>query len=66
MKVICPSDPTHNKFYTTAHEVHDWIVDSNGEFVEDLGCSEVSVFPDVNNEWHCTVCRDAAVFVDEE
>jgi len=66
IKAICPKNKKHNKFVTTAHEVHDWIVNEFGECVKDLGCSEISVAPDINNIWICEVCGAKAKFVEIE
>lgn len=59
--VKCPRNPFHNEFVTTVHEVHDWVVDKEGNFLEDLGCSEVVAYPDVNNTWTCKICGAKAV-----
>lgn len=45
MKIICPEYPHHSEFVTTAHEVHEWVVDQSGEFLMDRGCLEVSHKP---------------------
>ena len=58
--VRCPNNPLHDRFITTAHEIHDWVVDSKGNFVQDLGCSEVAAKPDVNNIWVCKICGEEA------
>jgi len=58
--VRCPKNPNHKKFITTAHEVHDWVVDENGEFLKDLGCSEVAAKPDTGNIWTCAICKTEA------
>lgn len=60
-KVICPVNKEHKKFTTVAHEVHDWIVDGEGNFVSDLGCVEVSVEPHESNVWYCHICGAEAV-----
>lgn len=54
----CPNNREHDQFVTTAHEVHDWVVDAEGNFIEDLGCSEVAVWPDT---WTCSICGANAV-----
>jgi len=64
MKAICPNNPDHKQFITTAHEVHDWVVDENGDFVEDLGCSEMAHDPDPCNQWTCKECGAEAIFED--
>jgi len=61
MKKVCPNNPEHNKFVTTAYEVHDWVVDGNGEFIEDRGCTDISHRPDHDNEWTCAVCGATAI-----
>lgn len=55
-RMVCPTDPTHNRFITTAHESHDWIVDGEGEFQEDLGCIDIFKGPDITNIWTCVEC----------
>ena len=64
MIAVCPKNVNHKKFITTAHEVHDWIVDEKGEFVKDLGCLEISADPDSGNIWTCEVCGTEAVVED--
>jgi len=61
MKARCPKSKKHKLFTTTAHEVHDWVVDEDGEFIEDLGCSEVAADPDPGNCWTCKVCGADAI-----
>ena len=61
MKAICPANPKHNRFITTAHEQHEWIVDETGDFVEDLGCLEVTADPDPRNCWSCQICGEEAI-----
>ena len=56
MKATCPNDPEHKKFVTTAHEVHNWVVDEEGDFLEDLGCIETAHKPDADNIWTCVAC----------
>jgi hypothetical protein len=56
MKVYCPKNKKHKQFITTAHEVHDWVVDEKGNFVGDLGCTEVAAKPDPDNFWTCMTC----------
>ena len=56
MKKVCPNDPSHKTFITTAHEVHDWVVDEEGNFIEDKGCCEVAANPHPDNIWTCATC----------
>ena len=58
---VCPNNPNDKEFYTTADEVHDWKVDGEGNFIEDLGCSEVAHSPDTNNVWTCAICEAYAI-----
>ena len=62
--VRCPNNSSHNEFVTTAHEVHDWVVDSDGNFIEDLGCSEIAASPSIDNIWRCRICGAEAIVVD--
>lgn len=48
----CPNNREHDQFVTTAHE------DAKGNIIEDLGCSEVAVWPDT---WTCCICGANAV-----
>jgi len=64
MPAVCPNNKNHKKFMTTAHEVHDWIVDEEGEFIQDLGCSEIAAKPDRGNTWTCITCKANARFED--
>lgn len=58
MKAVCPLNPDHKRFETTATEVRDWIVDENGDFLNDLeNCRpEVLSGPDPENIWTCYEC----------
>ena len=58
---ICPNNPKHKEFMTTAHEMHDWKVNGNGDFIDDMGCIEVSAKPNIDNIWTCTSCGAEAV-----
>jgi hypothetical protein len=60
MKAICPKNPKHKKFITTAHEQHEWVVNENGAFVEDIRCLSVTHLPDKNNVWICKTCGTQA------
>lgn len=58
---VCPKDLSHKEFITTAHEMHDWVVFGDGNFIEDLGCIQVSHQPNADNEWTCKTCGAPAV-----
>lgn len=61
MKATCPKNPKHKKFVTTAHEMHEWVVDEKGGFVKDKGWLEVTDNPDQDNVWTCYTCGAEAV-----
>jgi hypothetical protein len=61
MRVTCPNDPEHKEFITTAHEMHDWVVDSEGNFLRDLGCVQIDCAPDKDNIWSCNICGVDAI-----
>ena len=46
-------------------EYHDWLVNEEGEFLEDMGCGE-SGKPDQGNVWRCASCGSDAEFKDDE
>lgn len=56
MKATCPKNPAHKRFVTAAAEMHDWLVDERGEFIEDKGCTEVLHKPESSNIWECADC----------
>ena len=60
MKAICPNNPEHKRFVTTAHVVQEWVVDENGEFIEGDHVLEVTSFPDPDNIWTCKKCHAGA------
>ena len=55
-KAVCPNSPHHKEFVTVVHEMHNWLVDKNGDFIEDLGFLETSADPDSGNVWTCKEC----------
>lgn len=56
MKITCPKNKKHNKFVTTAHEMHDWVIDDRGAFIEDLGLVQVTHGPTIGNIFTCKKC----------
>lgn len=56
MNITCPKNPDHKRFSSTAHEVHDWEVDENGDFVKDMGCTETTHFPNSSDRFVCLDC----------
>jgi hypothetical protein len=62
MNFICPKDPTHKQFLTTATVTQDWLVDADGEFVKVVNdCSLVFARPDPLNQWWCAECGTDAI-----
>jgi len=62
----CPNDPTHRRFSASAHEVRGWIVDENGEWIENDGedCQQVAAGPDFYGS-QCMICGAETVFEDD-
>jgi hypothetical protein len=56
MIAVCPNNKKHKQFITTAHEMHEWVVDSSGEFIRDIKCLEVTHGPDELNTFACKTC----------
>lgn len=56
MRAVCPNDPSHKRFLTTAHVMEEWIVDSKGDFVELVGSIETTHGPSRDNLWTCAEC----------
>ena len=56
MKAECPSDPSHNTFYTTVHTVEEWKVDREGNFLALNDTLEVLKGPSREHTWECGIC----------
>lgn len=56
MQAICPNDPNHKRFSTTAHVMEEWEVDAEGNFVRTIEVLQVDHGPDPDNEWACLEC----------
>lgn len=65
MKAICPNNKEHNLFITTAHVQEEWVVDSYGNFVETIRCTDITHGPDHRNVWICKECGEPAIFFEE-
>jgi len=64
MNAVCPKNPKHNKFITTAHVMQEWIVDKEGNFIKIAkggSCLEVTHKPDFDNLWTCQICGTEAI-----
>ena len=66
MKAVCPNNPEHKRFITVAHVAEDWIVDEKGNFLDNLGCSEVVAHPLSDNIWTCADCGAEAKVKEED
>lgn len=60
MKAVCPKDPMHDKFLTTAHVMEEWKVDNAGNFLEVVESLQTDHGPDPDNEWSCAICGEKA------
>lgn len=61
LKAICPNNPNHKRFETTAHVAQSWKVDEYGNFIEELETLETTHKPDKNNIWTCLECGSEAI-----
>ena len=47
----------NKKFFVTAHVTQDWLVDENGNFIEEIdSCIETTHSPDDMDLWQCDNC----------
>jgi hypothetical protein len=62
IKATCPKDPSHDQFVTVAHVTEDWVVDSEGDFIEvhEGNQGEVVAKPHPDNTWQCLLCGTEA------
>ena len=60
-KAVCPNNPDHKEFITTAHVMDEWLVDENGDFLDTLRNLETVHGPDPQNIWTCNECGARAV-----
>lgn len=56
MQITCPKNPEHKKFLATATQLQNWVIDTDGDFIEDLGCATVLEGPDKDNGFTCQIC----------
>lgn len=52
-KRVCP-DCGNDRFNVTGIERHTWIVDGEGNFIEDDGCYDAKLADET--QWECTSC----------
>lgn len=61
---VCPKDPKHKTFLTTAHVMEEWEVDEHGNFIAVKQSLQTDHGPSPDNGWNCAVCHaDATVTV---
>lgn len=61
---VCPKCGAR-EFVTVAHVTQTWMVDENGNFLEELtSCDEVLHGPDDGNIWTCAKCGAEALIAD--
>ena len=62
MKIkVCPKDPNHNEFLTTASVNQTWKIDGEGNFLEEVSTDDTIHGPDIYNEWTCSDCGSQAI-----
>jgi hypothetical protein len=61
--MVCPKDNTHDRFIATAHVTEDWIIDSDGNYLELSAKSDCQVLhaPDEQDVWTCFICGTEAI-----
>lgn len=60
MRAVCPRNPEHNRFSTSAHVVQDWEVDAAGDFIAEIATTETTHRPSSDNSWYCLQCDPAS------
>ena len=58
---VCPNDPSHKKFITSAHVAQDWQVDEHGNWLATVETYETVAKPDRGNNWTCCICGCSAM-----
>ena len=61
INAICPNNPEHKRFTTTAHITQSWVVDEEGRFIDADSDLEVTHGPDKDNIWTCYECGEEAI-----
>lgn len=62
----CLHDADHKRFVTTAHVMQEWVVDEQGNFLEEISTIETTHKPDPGNEWTCRECGTTAIVERED
>ena len=66
MRAVCPTNPEHKMFETTAHVQELWQVNERGEFQKAIYALGVTAVPDHNNTWICCTCGAEALHIKED
>lgn len=63
MNARCPNNPEHDQFITVAHVTEDWVVDREGNFLEEAPAQDKQTVhgPTVGNTWTCRECGADAI-----
>ncbi|MFF2532341.1 hypothetical protein ACFVS2_25865 [Brevibacillus sp. NPDC058079] len=61
MKAVCPNNPEHKEFITSAHVVQDWIVDESGNYLSVAEDVQTTHGPHKENTWNCRICLAEAI-----
>ncbi len=64
-RATCPSDPAHDRFITTAHVQQDWLVDKDGNFIQEIATLDTTYPPTSGNIWTCEICGADAQVADQ-
>jgi succinate dehydrogenase/fumarate reductase-like Fe-S protein len=56
IKAVCPNNPKHKEFLTTAHVMEAWKVDEHGQFIAVVKGLQTEHGPDPGNIWNCHKC----------
>jgi len=59
MKTICPNSSEHKLFIVSCCVQEDQVIDSEGNYIETLGCTDVGNPSD--KDWICKKCGAVAV-----
>lgn len=65
MIATCPNNNEHKRFVTVAHVCQTWVVDENGNFLEERDMLETTHGPHPDNIWTCFECGAEAQVSDQ-
>lgn len=63
LKLKCPNNCASQEFWATAHVTQDWVIDSEGDFVDVIANSESTTlhYPDIDDSIVCRECHQEAI-----